>query len=65
VASAPTSSGPIVQAARASAVTTKAVGFGLLLLALAGAILGAVGLKKLGTGLFEPISVTACPQEKP
>ena len=64
VASSP-DTGATVQGTRASAVTTGAVGLGLVLLALAGAILGAAGLKRLGTGMFEPISVTACPQEKP
>ena len=61
---APTDSGATVQGTRASAVSTTAVGLGLVLLALAGAILGAAGLKRLGTGMFDPISVTACPQEK-
>jgi hypothetical protein len=63
-AAAPTDDGATVQGTRASAVSTTAVGLGLVLLALAGAILGAIGLQKLGTGMFEPISVTACPQEK-
>ncbi len=62
---APANNGAIVQGTRASAVSTTAVGLGLVLLALAGAILGAAGLKRLGTGMFEPMSVTACPQEKP
>ena len=61
---APADTGAIVQGTRASAVSTTAVGLGLVILALVGAILGAVGLKKLGTGMFEPMSVTACPQEK-
>jgi hypothetical protein len=61
---APADSGATVRGTRAAAITTSAVGLGLVLLALAGAILGAVGLRKLGTGMFEPISVTACPQEK-
>jgi hypothetical protein len=61
---APANDGAIVQGTRASAISTKAVGLGLVLLALVGAILGAVGLQRLGTGMFEPISVTACPQEK-
>jgi hypothetical protein len=56
--------GATVRGTRASAITTGAVGVGLVLLAIAGAILGAAGLKRLGTGMFEPISVTACPQEK-
>jgi hypothetical protein len=54
-----------VQGTRLSAVSGKSVGLGLVLLALLGAIIAAVGLQRLGTGLFEPISVTACPQEKP
>ncbi|MDQ1373489.1 MAG: hypothetical protein QOJ09_827 [Actinomycetota bacterium] len=54
-----------VQAVSAVApVDGKAVGLGLVLLALAGAVAAAVGLKRLGTGLFEPISATSCPQEK-
>jgi hypothetical protein len=64
VAAPAASTGPVVQAARATALSTKSVGLGLVLLALAGAILGAVGLKRLGTDLFEPISVSSCPQEK-
>jgi hypothetical protein len=63
-AAPPAASGPVVQGTRTSAVSTGAVGLGLVLLALAGAILGAAGLKRLGTGMFEPISVTSCPQEK-
>jgi hypothetical protein len=63
-AAAPTDTGATVQGTRASAVSTTAVGVGLVLLALAGAILVAAGLKRLGTDLFEPMSVTACPQER-
>jgi hypothetical protein len=59
-----TDAGATVQAVRASAVSTTAVGLGLVILALIGAILMALGLKRLGTDIFEPISVTACPQEK-
>ena len=61
---APADTGATVQGTRASALSTTAVSVGLVLLALAGAILGGAGLKRWGTGMFEPISVTACPQEK-
>jgi hypothetical protein len=62
---APAPTRATVQAARASVVNGQAVGFGLILLAMVGAIAAAVGLHRLGTGLFEPIAVTNCPQEKP
>ena len=62
---APPASGPVVQAANRTLVDGKAVGMGLVLLAIVGAVAAAVGLHRLGTGLFEPIAVTACPQEKP
>ncbi len=61
---APAGNGATVRGTRASAITTGAVGLVLVLLALAGAILVAAGLKRLATDIFEPISVTACPLEK-
>jgi hypothetical protein len=62
-AAAPT--GAVVQAANRRLVDGKAVGLGLVLMAMVGSVAAAVGLHRLGTGLFEPIAVTACPQEKP
>lgn len=64
---APTPSTPAatVQAAQVAAVNGKSVGIGLVVLVLAGAIAAAVGMHRLGTGLFEPIAVTTCPQERP
>lgn len=55
----------IVQAANRRMVDGKAIGLGLVLMAMVGSVAAAVGLHRLGTGLFEPTAVTACPQEKP
>ena len=62
---APPASGPVVQAASNRLVDGQAVGLGLVLLAMVGAAAAAVGLHRLGTGMFEPIAVSTCPQEKP
>lgn len=62
---APSAPPAVVQAASRRMVDGKAVGMGLVLMALVGAVAVAVGLNRLGTGLFEPTAVTACPQEKP
>ena len=69
-ASAPSTPAP-TQAARVQAAGAvapldgKAVGLGLVLLALVGAVAAAAGMHRLATGLFQPIPVTACTQEKP
>jgi hypothetical protein len=39
----------------------SAVSVGLVLLALIGSALAAYGLRKLGTGMFEPVATTNCP----
>jgi hypothetical protein len=62
---APSGGGAVVQAANRRMVDGKAVGMGLVLMAMVGAVAVAAGLHRLGTGLFEPTAVTACPQEKP
>jgi hypothetical protein len=41
------------------------IGLGLVILACVGAAAMAFGLRRLGTDVFQPVSVTACPLEKP
>lgn len=67
----PSVAAPAVPSARVRAAGAvapldgKAVGLGLVLLAMAGAVAVAAGMHRLATGLFQPIPVTTCTQEKP